>query len=102
MKLEDFGYNDKLEKFRVENNLAHFEIGRVIAEHKERYVVKTENGNYEAEGKGKIDEASYENYLKMEREKAHFKASVVERRKKDKEFGKMLKNYKKSINKNKY
>lgn len=56
----------------------------------------------EALGKGEIDEASYENYLKMEREKAHFEASVVERRKKDKEFGKMLKNYKKNINKNKY
>ena len=36
MKLEDFGYNDKLQKLRVENNLADFEIGRVIAEHKER------------------------------------------------------------------
>ena len=44
---------------------------------------------------GKIDHDSYENYLKMEREKVHFESSLVERRKKDKEFGKMLKNYKK-------
>jgi hypothetical protein len=41
MKLEDLGYNDKLQKLRVENNLSDFEIGRVIAEHKERYIVKT-------------------------------------------------------------
>ena len=47
---------------------------------------------------GKIDRLSYENYLKMEREKEHFEATVAERRKKDKAFGKMLKNYKKDKN----
>ena len=56
----------------------------------------------EAVEKGEIDKSSYENYLKMEREKAYFESSVAERRKKDKDFGKMLKNYKKEINKNKY
>jgi ribosome biogenesis GTPase len=56
----------------------------------------------EAVEKGEIDKASYENYLKMEREKAHFESTVAERRKKDKEFGKFLKNYKKDMNKNKY
>ena len=54
MKLEDFGYNDKLEKFRIENNLNDFEIGRVISEHKERYIVKTENGEFEAEITGNL------------------------------------------------
>jgi ribosome biogenesis GTPase len=52
--------------------------------------------------KGEIDGASYENYMKMEREKAHFESSVVERRKKEKDFGKMLKNYKKDMNRNKH
>ena len=56
----------------------------------------------EAVEQGNIDGASYENYLKMEREKAHFESSVVERRKKDKDFGKMLKNFKKDMNKNTY
>lgn len=51
---------------------------------------------------GEIDESSYRNYLKMEKEKNHFESSVIERRKKDKDFGKMLKNYKKCINKNKF
>jgi ribosome biogenesis GTPase len=50
----------------------------------------------EAVEKGEIDGASYENYLKMEKEKAYFETSVVERRKKDKDFGKMMKNYKKN------
>ena len=54
MKLEDFGYNDKLRKFSVENKLSDFEIGRVIAEHKERYIVITENGEYEAEITGNL------------------------------------------------
>jgi ribosome biogenesis GTPase / thiamine phosphate phosphatase len=56
----------------------------------------------EAVEKGDIDKASYENYLKMEREKVHFESTVAERRKKDKEFGKFVKNYKKDIKKNKY
>jgi len=44
--------------------------------------------------RGEIDESSYENYLKMEREKEHFESTVVERRKKDKDFGKMIKQFK--------
>ena len=46
-----------------------------------------------------IDRASYGNYLKMEKEKSYFESSQAERRKKDKDFGKMLKNYKKDIRK---
>ncbi|MCF1192097.1 ribosome small subunit-dependent GTPase A [Mangrovimonas sp. AS39] len=42
-----------------------------------------------------IDKSSYENFLKMEREKKHFESTVAEKRKKDKDFGKMIKNYKK-------
>ena len=49
MKLEDLGYNDKLEAFRIEEKLDGFEIGRVSAEHKERYVVKTADKEYDAE-----------------------------------------------------
>jgi len=56
----------------------------------------------EAVEKGEIDRNSYENYLKMEREKAHFESTVAERRKRDKVFGKMMKNYKKDMNKNTY
>ena len=54
MKLEDFGYNDKLKKLRIESNLSDFEIGRVVAEHKERYIVKTENCEFEAEITGNL------------------------------------------------
>lgn len=54
----------------------------------------------EAVSNGKIDKSTHENYLKMEREKEHFESTVVERRKKDKEFGKMIKNYKKSTKRN--
>ncbi len=54
----------------------------------------------EAVENGEIDSASYENYLKMEREKAHFEATTAERRKKDKNFGKMLRNFKKDMKKN--
>jgi ribosome biogenesis GTPase len=35
----------------------------------------------------------------LEREKEHFASTIEERRKKDKEFGKMMKNYKNDISK---
>lgn len=54
MKLSDFGYNKDLEKFRIENNLLNFEVGRVITEHKERYMVWTEKGELEAEITGNM------------------------------------------------
>jgi len=54
MKLEDFGYNIKIEKLRTEHNLNNFDIGRVISEHKERYIVKTIKGDYEAEITGNL------------------------------------------------
>jgi len=55
----------------------------------------------EAVQKDELDQEAYANFLKMEKEKAFFDSSLTERRKKDKEFGKMLKNYKKDQNKNK-
>lgn len=38
-----------------------------------------------------LDPDSYENFIKMEKEKEHFEADVHQRRKKDKAFGKMIK-----------
>ncbi|HSP39949.1 MAG TPA: hypothetical protein VLN46_00850, partial [Gillisia sp.] len=53
----------------------------------------------EAVEKGEIKRDTYENYLKMERESIHFEATIAEKRKKDKEFGKSIKNYKKNLDK---
>lgn len=54
----------------------------------------------EAVDKGEIEFASFENYLKLEREKAHYESTVFEKRKKDKQFGKIMKNYKKDVKRN--
>ena len=43
---------------------------------------------------GEIDLSSYENFQKMEREKEHFESTIADRRKKDKDFGKMIKHFK--------
>ena len=51
----------------------------------------------EALEKGELDKTSYDNYLRMERERIHFESNVAERRKKDKDFGKMVKNFKRGI-----
>jgi len=49
MKLADLGYHPDLDTYRIENGLDSFEIGRVIAEHRERYMVKTETHELDAE-----------------------------------------------------
>ncbi len=49
MTIEELGYNRSLEKFRKEQNLDSFETGRVISEHKERYVVKTPQKEFDSE-----------------------------------------------------
>jgi len=54
MKIEDLGYNEFFEKRRIENKLGDAEIGRVVAEHKERYIVKTPDGEFEAEITGNL------------------------------------------------
>lgn len=54
MTLEHFGYNHNIEKLRIQHNLVDFEIGRIISEHKERYIVKTEKGEFDAEITGNL------------------------------------------------
>ncbi len=49
----------------------------------------------EALEQGVVDSAAYENYMRMQREKEYFNLSMHEKRKKDRNFGKMIKNYKK-------
>jgi ribosome biogenesis GTPase / thiamine phosphate phosphatase len=54
MKLEDLGYNNEFKDFKKNNNLNEFETGRIIAEHKERYIVKTTKGEFDAEITGNM------------------------------------------------
>lgn len=54
MTLEDLGYNADLENYRKNQNLDSFVVGRVISEHKERYIVKTAENEYDAEIIGKL------------------------------------------------
>jgi len=53
----------------------------------------------EAVNNGEIDKDSYDNYIKLQREKAHYESTIAEKRKKDKAFGKLIKNYFKDIDK---
>lgn len=54
MKLEDFGYNDAIAKLRAAHDLEEFALGRVISEHKESYIVRTEDGDLKAEVTGNL------------------------------------------------
>ncbi len=51
---------------------------------------------------GEIDEESYSNFQKMHKEKVHFESDSVERKKKDKDLGKVIKHFKKQRKNNKY
>jgi ribosome biogenesis GTPase len=51
---------------------------------------------------GELDADSYANFMKMEKEKQFFESSALERKKKDKDFGKMIKSVKKQRKQNKY
>ena len=54
MTLQDLGYHSALDKYIEENNICSLIIGRVVSEHKERYVVKTPDTDYEAEILGNL------------------------------------------------
>jgi len=56
----------------------------------------------EALDQGEIDEAAYANFRKMEKERMHFESDAQERRKKERMFGKMMKDVVKQRKKNKY
>lgn len=62
MTLEDLGYSESLENYRKESNLDSFEIGRVISEHKDRYTIKTVEGEIDSELIGSLRFASESRY----------------------------------------
>ncbi len=49
MTYQDLGYTTALEQHRNVQNLDAFEVGRVVLEHRERYVVKTPENEFDAE-----------------------------------------------------
>jgi ribosome biogenesis GTPase len=51
---------------------------------------------------GELDADAYANFMKLEKEKVHFELDAKARKKKDKAFGKMVKNVKKQRRDNKY
>ncbi|MCB0689174.1 MAG: ribosome small subunit-dependent GTPase A [Saprospiraceae bacterium] len=54
MTLQDLGYDETLAQFRTENGLDSLMVGRVISEHRDRYIVKNEEGEYECELLGNL------------------------------------------------
>lgn len=54
MDLTTLGFNDSLGKYRIENNLDTFEVGRVIAQHKDRYDILSSIGELHCEITGNM------------------------------------------------
>ena len=49
MTIQELGFTASLQNYRTAENLDAFEVGRVISEHKERYVVKNATNEFDAE-----------------------------------------------------
>jgi ribosome biogenesis GTPase len=64
-----------------------------------RHLNETGCAVIEALNNGIIDKDSFDNYQKIQKEQLRFQTTISERRKKEKEFGKMVKNYKKVMKK---
>lgn len=54
MDINDLGYNPDFEQFRIDNGLSDFAVGRIVAEHKERYAIRTSDTELEAEITGNL------------------------------------------------
>ena len=54
MTLKELGFNESLEKYQAEHNLESFELGRITLEHKDRYIIKTPENEFDAELIGNI------------------------------------------------
>lgn len=54
MTLYDLGYRSELDAFITSNRLEEYSIGRIITEHKERYIIKTPDREYDAEILGNL------------------------------------------------
>jgi ribosome biogenesis GTPase len=54
MTLEQLGYSQELENYRNAHDLESMDVARVITEHKERYMVKTEQAEFDAEILGNL------------------------------------------------
>ena len=52
--LQNLGYDSQLDTFIQSRDLADFEIGRVIRESKQKYIIKTQLGNFNGQISGKL------------------------------------------------
>ena len=54
MKIEDLGYNHTFEEYRQQKELSNLMVGRVTLEHRDRYEVVNQDGEFDAEVLGNL------------------------------------------------
>lgn len=70
-----------------------FDISSNCKFHDCKHINETGCAVIEALNNGTIDKDSYDNYQKIHKEQERFQTTIAEKRRKDKVFGKMIKNY---------
>jgi ribosome biogenesis GTPase len=93
--MKELGMTDNIDGIRTT-----FEIASRCKFPDCKHINETGCAVLEALKNGSVDKDSYDNYQKIIREQERFSTTVAEKRKKDKVFGKMLKNYFRDIKKN--
>jgi ribosome biogenesis GTPase / thiamine phosphate phosphatase len=97
--MRELGVTDSVEGIRTTFEVI-FDLSEKCKFSDCKHINETGCAVIEALNNGTIDKDSLDNFRKMQNEQERFRSTIAEKRKKDKEFGKMLKNYKKDIGKN--
>lgn len=70
-----------------------YDLAQSCRFHDCRHINETDCAVLDALESGALSRESYENYVKIQNEQERFQTSLAEKRKRDKQFGKLLKNY---------
>lgn len=70
-----------------------YDLAQSCRFHDCRHINETDCAVLDALESGALSRESYENYVKIQKEQERFQTSLAEKRKRDKQFGKLLKNY---------
>jgi ribosome biogenesis GTPase / thiamine phosphate phosphatase len=97
--MKELGITDKIEGIRTTFQEI-YDLSLKCKFHDCKHINESGCAVIEALNDGTIDKDSLDNFIRIQSEQQRFRTTIVEKHKKDKAFGKMVKNYKKDINKN--
>ena len=99
--MRELGMTDNTEGIKTAFREIH-DLSLKCKFHDCKHINETDCAVLKALDDGHIDRASLENFQKLQREQQRFHTTLAEKHRREKIFGKIIKNYKKDIKNNKY